>query len=982
MARDRKFLLEFQTDVGTFYKIEVFDNDSSDSTQYTPNLGADGFSLTYQTDTDNRFTGLIPSEVKFDMFLENDAQRAVVSSIQSADYGQFDVGIYKSTDDSSYDLYWAGVILNDVSNVKDVDYPQRVRLTAIDGLAALKDKPFNEGVAYTTPSSFQIIAYFLNAFRLQIPWTNNYIAAAEDLIFTRVNWSTDSAGFVSHRDPLNFSRFNFMAFVDVNEDDGTKKYKDAFFLLDSICKSFCARCFFSNGTWQIVSVNNYHINSSVDPVTDISNFFRKYVNSSSVNPATNGVQGLILGVGGDSAYKPFGADFGMLPVLKEVKGQYAHLTPFDMPFISYNNNSDTSTDYEFSSNEIPIWNGYRFNNVNYTGANYGFNLASSDKLIINLGSVAALTGSSISINRDFAIIRNGVVDFSDVTGVNDNVLLYLALRFRLVGNSGTTYYHICNNNSNAGWMTTNIHPVTQIVGPELLQSSPGFSSPNVNAQTEELPESGQLFFEAYAKCFYNNYAGFPSGSAQIEILNTTSTIDPTRILIYSAPENDENKGIKYLLNNEVISSKFFIANNAPGGTIIDDGAKLELDESFFGTGPTSGAVGRLETFDYSTSSFDDGTNATWKAYGTGSGVEFTQLQVQQILKGQMQGAKIFNGSLKITNKAKPYDFLKGIRIDSINYAPYQVTYNANQEVWSGVWYEINLSTDTQTTSTGTISNIPVANEFTPTLDNFVQNESIGVTSSDTTSLTLTFLNLIPSTTSTEKIIKSGDVVDVICADTGALKQFTANADVNYGSTRLQFASTTVDQIIPAGSVLMMNREKKFERTHSNLQYIVFSSQAPTQAEWTTLSSSGISNHTWNTITTDKGFNVGTSQLTNVSTAIQSVGIVMPFDCTLIGFRAIIRRTGNFQTAVGLFCGTPLYNDDATQDFTLRAYAAADNSAGPDSNYSQRAVKAEDLTRSHSLSAGDVIIPAFNSVSDDGGNARITYTIVIKTLELL
>ena len=982
MARDRKFLLEFQTDVGTFYKIEVFDNDSSDSTQYTPNLGADGFSLTYQTDTDNRFTGLIPSEVKFDIFLENDAQRAVVSSIQSADYGQFDVGIYKSTDDSSYDLYWAGVILNDVSNVKDVDYPQRVRLTAIDGLAALKDKPFNEGVAYTTPSSFQIIAYFLNAFRLQIPWTNNYIAAAEDLIFTRVNWSTDSAGFVSHRDPLNFSRFNFMAFVDVNEDDGTKKYKDAFFLLDSICKSFCARCFFSNGTWQIVSVNNYHINSSVDPVTDISNFFRKYVNSSSVNPATNGVQGLILGVGGDSAYKPFGADFGMLPVLKEVKGQYAHLTPFDMPFISYNNNSDTSTDYEFSSNEIPIWNGYRFNNVNYTGANYGFNLASSDKLIINLGSVAALTGSSISINRDFAIIRNGVVDFSDVTGVNDNVLLYLALRFRLVGNSGTTYYHICNNNSNAGWMTTNIHPVTQIVGPELLQSSPGFSSPNVNAQTEELPESGQLFFEAYAKCFYNNYAGFPSGSAQIEILNTTSTIDPTRILIYSAPENDENKGIKYLLNNEVISSKFFIANNAPGGTIIDDGAKLELDESFFGTGPTSGAVGRLETFDYSTSSFDDGTNATWKAYGTGSGVEFTQLQVQQILKGQMQGAKIFNGSLKITNKAKPYDFLKGIRIDSINYAPYQVTYNANQEVWSGVWYEINLSTDTQTTSTGTISNIPVANEFTPTLDNFVQNESIGVTSSDTTSLTLTFLNLIPSTTSTEKIIKSGDVVDVICADTGALKQFTANADVNYGSTRLQFASTTVDQIIPAGSVLMMNREKKFERTHSNLQYIVFSSQAPTQAEWTTLSSSGISNHTWNTITTDKGFNVGTSQLTNVSTAIQSVGIVMPFDCTLIGFRAIIRRTGNFQTAVGLFCGTPLYNDDATQDFTLRAYAAADNSAGPDSNYSQRAVKAEDLTRSHSLSAGDVIIPAFNSVSDDGGNARITYTIVIKTLELL
>ncbi len=85
---------------------------------------------------------------------------------------------------------------------------------------------------------------------------------------------------------------------------------------------------------------------------------------------------------------------------------------------------------------------------------------------------------------------------------------------------------------------------------------------------------------------------------------------------------------------------------------------------------------------------------------------------------------------------------------------------------------------------------------------------------------------------------------------------------------------------------------------------------------------------------------------------------MPYACTLIGFRATIYRVGNFQTAVGLFCGTPKYNDNATEDFTLRAYAAADNSAGPDSNYSQRPVKAEDLNRSQNLSAGDIIFTSF------------------------
>ena len=698
MARDRKFLLQFQTDNGTFYKIEVFNNDSSDSTQYTPNVGADGFSLTYQTDTDNRFTGLIPSQVTFDIFLENDSQRAVVNNINTKSFGTFDMAIYKSTDDSSYDLYWAGVLLNDVSNEKDIGYPQKVTLTAIDGLATLKDKPFNENVGYSTPSSFQVIAYFLNAFRLQIPWTDNYIAANEDLIFTYVNWSTDESTYVSHRDPLNFSRFNFMTFVEVNEDDGTKEYKDTFFLLDSICKSFCVRCFFSEGTWHIVSVNNYDNWKSPN-----TNFFRKYVNSSSVNPSTNGTTSKTLAEG--TTIKRFGASFGMLPILKQVRAKYSNLTPYDIPQITYNNNSDTSTDYEFNSNEIPIWNGYTLNNVNYTGSNYDFNRASNDALIIDLGNVATVTGSGLLINRNFVQTTTTAINFSDVSGANDLIKTELALRFRLVGTSDTYYFPLSQNNDT--WFTTDIFPITQTIGPSYNNFI------NVNIQTAELPESGQLFFEAYAKCFYNNFAGVPTGVNAIEITESTTTADPTKILVFSAPEFSEEQGFKYTLNDEVISDKFFIAINSPSGTAITDGVKLELDDNFFGTGPTSGAVGRLETFNYTTSSFDDGTNATWKAFGSGSGVEFTQLQVNQVLKGQMQGAKIFNGSLKITDKTNQYHFINGIEIDSTMYAPYQVSYNANEEVWSGVWYEIDLSTDTQTVSSGFISGIEDATEFIP-----------------------------------------------------------------------------------------------------------------------------------------------------------------------------------------------------------------------------------------------------------------------------
>lgn len=702
MARDRKFLCEFQSDNATFYKVEVYNNDSSDSTEHTPNLGSDGFSLTYQTDTDNRFTGLIPSEVKFDILLENDTQRSVITNIQNTPYGTFDIGIYKSTDDSTYNLYWAGVILNDVSSLKDVDYPQRVTLTAICGLAALKDKPFNENVAYTTPSSFQVINYFKNAFRLQITWTDNYISSTSNLVKTNVMWSTDSAGYVANRDPLNFSRFNFMAFVTVNEEAGTKEFKDTFFLLDSICKSFCARCFFSDGTWRIMSVNNYE----KDFLT--LSFFRAYLNNSSVTVDSNGNE--ILTWPESTNRKVFGGSFGQLPILKEVRAKYSNLTPFDMPLISYNNNSDTSTDFDFTSNEIPIWNGYSYGNVNYTGSNYDFNTGPSDSLIINLGNVAAQTGSGLLINRNFLFQTTQTLDFSDVSGQNDAIFVELALRFRLVSSSGQSHYWPLSDSNNA-WTTSDIHPITQTMGPALFWYNFGFGNNyvNVNVQTSELPESGQLFLDAYAKCYYNNYAGIPTGANKIEITENTTTADPTKILVYSQPEVSEEQGIKYTLNSEVISDKFFVAFNSPSGSVISDGVKLELDDNFFGTGPTSAAVGRLETYDFTAGSFDDGTNATWKAFGTGTGVEFTQLQVNQVLKGQMEGRKIFNGSIKSMQNLSPFNYYNTLRItrDSVNtmYAPYQITLNANEDTWSGVWYEANLSTNTQTFESGLITDL-------------------------------------------------------------------------------------------------------------------------------------------------------------------------------------------------------------------------------------------------------------------------------------
>lgn len=710
MSREKKFELSLQSDNGTYYRLDVYNNNAISSTTYTPKLGADGFTLTYQTDNDNRFTGLIPSEVTFDILVTEDGEQAVVNDIRGSVYGGFDIAIYKSTDDVTYELYWAGLLLNDISPEQDISRPTRIKLTAVCGLAPLRDIDFNVDTGYSTPSSFQTINYFVNIFNNQIGLQDYYWSLTDTYITTSVDWTTDTMTSVVYRDPLVASRFNFMAYVEINED-GSKKFKSSFELLDNVCKAWGMRCFFSDGRWHLIQVNNY--DNWKAPNTHYIRNFSKVYNSSNAGASLLSSSNASYTTTEGTDIKRYGGSFDFLPILRSVETNYNHLQSFDMPFFYYYNNSDSSTQYQTNLNEIPVWNGYIYNGNIYTGTAYDINRGLTDSLVISLGEVSALTGSSILLNRNFTLGRAASVDFSDVSGANDKVEVHIKARFKLVGASDT-YYHPLSTVVATDWTTTSNATTTAIIDPLYLNDNYTgiLDTININVQTNEIPVDGDLFLEIYAICYYNNYVDALAIGNQITITDTTSTADPTDILVYSAPESSEEQGIKYLIDNEVVIKKFFRSFNAPSGTTISNGVKFEIPELFIGTGPTSGAVGRIETFNYTTSSWEDGTNATWRAYGAAvAGTEITQLLVEEVIKGQASGARVFNGSLKLTSGELNY--FEGIEIDGTAFIPYQVSYNANEDTWSGEWYGIDLSGNTLNIVTGSISSTPVANEFTP-----------------------------------------------------------------------------------------------------------------------------------------------------------------------------------------------------------------------------------------------------------------------------
>ena len=169
------------------------------------------------------------------------------------------------------------------------------------------------------------------------------------------------------------------------------------------------------------------------------------------------------------------------------------------------------------------------------------------------------------------------------------------------------------------------------------------------------------------------------------------------------------------------------------------------------------------------------------------------------------------------------------------------------------------------------------------------------------------------------------------------------------------------------------------------QYIALSmnSSTPADGDWMIASGNGIGNHLYNQNvgaggTTPHNTDGSASQIT-ISQNILSGGIIVPYDCTLVGFYAHSRASSNDQKALGLFTATATWNDKADITGFLRAYSEQDISAGPDTSYSVRPVEHSVLSINKALSAGDQMWPATRSVGGGAGGCITSMTIVLKTL---
>jgi hypothetical protein len=246
---------EFQDDLGTEYRLNIHQA----GWQVSPvefYLGADGFTLSYSGDNENRMQPIIGSELTFTLTEDNAQHSLFITALATSQDAEFTVSIWKGWQVTD-ELFWTGVLLAEQIELMDEAYPIQNTLNAVDELGNLTNTEYtNNGTAYTGRDNIaQHIYKCLSKTRAL------HVYADTDVLFKYAN----------DFQPATFQATNALIEAEVNHSafynqdaDGLPQFFDTFKVLQDLAITFNARVFFSGGVFYFLPVGLITDGSSID----------------------------------------------------------------------------------------------------------------------------------------------------------------------------------------------------------------------------------------------------------------------------------------------------------------------------------------------------------------------------------------------------------------------------------------------------------------------------------------------------------------------------------------------------------------------------------------------------------------------------------------------------------------------------------------------------------------------------------------------
>ena len=271
---------EFTSSFGIDYVINFHDNEFTGASTKI-NVSSDGFQLNYSGQTDNIYSPIIGSSLNINILnkgepallqyiellkqYQQDRFSIVVNRIFTNNnanvFAQYesrvaiDGGEVESTAcykqavidlggsiSTTEELFWAGMIVQDLIEVEDVSFPSIFSIQATDGISKLKD------TLCGTSFFRQFTNQFVNALD-QVGALEIY--GANDPVFVVVcDWWAQEMTYNANNNPLDEVFADFHAF-DTIDEQGFYTNKNWFEILSQMCTIFGLRFYYSDGQYRL-----------------------------------------------------------------------------------------------------------------------------------------------------------------------------------------------------------------------------------------------------------------------------------------------------------------------------------------------------------------------------------------------------------------------------------------------------------------------------------------------------------------------------------------------------------------------------------------------------------------------------------------------------------------------------------------------------------------------------------------------------------
>jgi len=678
--------------------------------------------LEYLDSTDERYVGLKGSRLSVNLMLENDAKGIALETwllgvVSQEKEDQFQMAIYVESN-----LFWIGNVSQDQNVFKNRSKPYPFTITAVDGIARLKDLPFDFALTDSDATFSDLIWEILKK-------TPAYFASTQSNLFSIcAAWYEDQMQTVTGATcPLRFSKVrNFsLSQTDKNDVRTPLTYYEA---LEAICQAWNLRVMFSNGLYKFIQVNN----NADDGFT----YHERIYSRTTGNYVTNNVLPAIVPIDAVNAFAAGGdGQWSFFPPIKRITLKY--------PFVRANM-LNTNTNLPYTQTLRP----------NIVGG-VGKRLEYQDYIRIGLvaQTVHVIVRVKLKIGGNY--LKKGLVS-NTLTWTTDS-----ADRFE-------TIYTLTPNIQGSVYV-----PVA-------------FQTPDIPTGVHSANE-------------------FEVDVPTVVIVSTGSGVTPTikvreggnTSLIYAASSSSTGTG----------SDDFYEYIGQNSNAVINS-EDINLPDAIFGEALDPSYPGNIEVWTGATWVL---STAQWKFRKTGTGYDFNEIRLIDILAGQTKPVRRFQTAFIGSNILPCSRISYGGFVYILNGAKYDF----KNERWDGEWFAVSYARATyesiknavlqagpggQTEFYRIVNNLGSTVEInTSQIQAMFKNRLLGVTSSAIAAgVSVDTINVNGLDNSN---IKVGDRLEII-SPLGVKNQIcVADANADSGDITISIESIVFEYPIDAGAMI-------------------------------------------------------------------------------------------------------------------------------------------------------------------------------------